>query len=118
MLARFRRSIATILAGTMVLFTVTSPAMGQDSAIVVRGLPQGTKMEMVPYGDLNLRFIAHLNILNHRVGTAVRNVCEYEARELVRGGFGYENCESAAWAGARPQIHRAYLRANRLASLR
>ena len=73
-------------------------------------------MQLVNFRDLNLRYIAHLNILNDRVGRAVRDVCDYEPRDVVLSmSDSYRNCANAAWAGARPQIHRAYLRANRLA---
>jgi UrcA family protein len=88
---------------------------GQDSDVVVRGLPEGTKVEMVSYGDLNLRLIAHLDILNDRVGRAVRRVCDFEPRDPLMSE-GYRDCADLAWASARPQIHRAYLQANRLAT--
>jgi UrcA family protein len=115
MSALFKRPTLAALLGAAALAGVAAPAAAQDSSIVVRGLPEGTKMQMVSYGDLNLRLIAHLNILNDRVGRAVRQVCEFEPRDNMNSG--YRNCADRAWAGARPQIHRAYLRANHLAGL-
>lgn len=116
MLARFNRPAVAVLTGMAAAFIfVASPAAAQDSDIVVRGVPEGVNVQKVSYGDLNLRLIAHLEILNERVGSAVKRVCDFQPRETIRGGFGYEDCSKAAWAGARPQIHRAYLRANRLA---
>lgn len=114
MLARFNRPMAVILAGAAASFIVAAtPSAAQDNDVVVRGLPEGTRMELVSYRDLNLRYIAHLEILNDRVGRAVRNVCDFEPREAIYSG--YRKCADSAWAGARPQIHAAYLRANRLA---
>ena len=114
MSVRLNRLAAAMLAGAASsLMMAISPAAAQERNVVVRGLPEGSRMEMVAYGDLNLRLIAHLNILNDRVGRAVRHVCDFEPRDNLNSG--YRNCSDAAWAGARPQMHRAYLQANRLA---
>ena len=114
MSARLCRAGALILTGAIAsIMFPSSPGVAQDSQIVVRGLPEGTRMEMVAYRDLNLRYIHDLNVLNNRVGEAVRHVCDFEPRDNLNRG--YRDCADAAWAGARPQIHRAYLRANRLA---
>ena len=114
MFACFNHPMAAIMAGVTASFIATaSTAVAQDSDVVVRGLPEGTKMEMVSYRDLNLRLIAHLDILNDRVGRAVRRVCEFEPRDYLSES--YKKCADGAWAGARPQMHMAYLRANRLA---
>ena len=114
MSARFNRAGAAVLAGVSAIAMVSStPAFAQDEDILVRGAPEGTKVEVVSYRDLDLRYIAHLDKLNDRVGRAVRNVCDYRPRDLMPAS--YRECADAAWAGARPQIHRAYLRANRLA---
>jgi hypothetical protein len=43
----------------------------------------------------------------------VRHVCDFEPHDYLNAG--YRNCATAAWAGARPQMQRAYLRANHLA---
>ena len=114
MLARFNRPMTVILAGATASFMVAAqPAVAQDGDVIVRGLPEGTRMELVSYRDLNLRYIAHLEILNDRVGRAVRHVCDFQPRDNMNSG--YRKCSDSAWTGARPQIHRAYLRANRLA---
>jgi len=114
MLARFNRAIAAVLAGVTASFTIVSvPAVAQDDDIFVRGVPEGARVEQVSYRDLNLRYIAHLNILNDRVERAVRKVCEFGPRDNMDAS--YRKCADASWAGARPQIHRAYLQANRLA---
>ncbi len=114
MSSRFNRGIAAVLAGaTATLMFASTPALAQDEDIFVRGIPEGAKSERVSHRDLNLRYIAHLNILNERVEKAVRNVCEFQPRDNLDAG--YRKCAEASWAGARPQVHRAYLRANRLA---
>lgn len=114
MLSRFNRVTAAVLAGTTAsLMVAAAPALAQGEDIFVRGVPEGAKMQLVSYRDLNLRYIAHLNILNDRVEKAVRNVCEFQGRDLMDKS--YRDCAERSWAGARPQMHRAYLRANRLA---
>lgn len=113
MIARFNRLTAALLGITATFMVTATPTVAQDGDVIVRGLPEGTKMQMVPHRDLNLRLISNLNILNDRVGRAVRNVCDFEGRDNLDAG--YRKCAEAAWAGARPQIHRAYLQANRLA---
>jgi UrcA family protein len=113
MSARFNRPITAALAGVAALIATAAPVAAQDGNIVVRGLPEGSRMELVSYSDLNLRLIAQLNILNDRVARAVRRVCDFEPRDNLNSS--YRNCADASFAVARPQIHRAYLRANRLA---
>ena len=115
MLAHLNRTAVAVLAGVAVIAFSTAPAAAQDNDVVVRGLPEGTKSQLVSYRDLNLRRIADLNILNKRVERAVRDVCDFEPRDRM-DPESYQKCADVAWAGARPQIHRAYLRANRLAS--
>ena len=113
MSARFNRTGAVTLAGAVAAALGAAPAIAQNSEIVIRGLPEGSRMEVVRFADLNLRLIADLNTLNDRVGRAVRRVCDFEPRDNLSDS--YRNCANASWAGAHPQIHRAYLRANRLA---
>lgn len=117
MFARINSRTAAILAGVTASFMIASPpALAQDDDVVVRGIPEGAKVEKVSYRDLNLRYIAHLNILNERVERAVRRVCDFEPRDRMGMSDSYKSCADGAWAGARPQMHMAYLRANRLAS--
>ena len=114
MIARLHGTTMAVLAGATALSMVAAtPAYAQDQEISVRGVPEGSKMELVSYRDLDLRYIANLNILNDRVGRAVRKVCDFEPRDNMDEG--YRKCSESAWAGARPQMHRAYLRANHLA---
>jgi UrcA family protein len=114
MSSRFNRGTAAVLAAaTATLLFASTPAVAQDEDIFVRGIPEGFKVERVSHRDLNLRYIAHLNILNDRVEQSVRKVCEFGPRDNMDAG--YRKCAESSWAGARPQIHRAYLRANRLA---
>ena len=116
MLSCLNRTAVAVLAGLVASpFIAASPVAAQDNEVVVRGLSRDTKAELVSYRDLNLRYIAHLNILNERVGRAVRNVCDFVPRDRLTDTESYNKCATTAWAGARPQIHRAYLRANRLA---
>jgi UrcA family protein len=117
MLARFNRATATVLAGvTASAILLSTPAVAQDDdEILIQGVPATAKVVRVSYRDLNLRYIAHLNTLNDRVERAVRDVCELaDVRDTLDAA--YRKCAEASFARARPQVHRAYLRANRLAS--
>jgi UrcA family protein len=114
MLASFNRMILASLAAIVALpLALNSPAVAQDTGITVRGLPEGTNMRLVSYGDLNLNLMAHRKILDSRINHAVREVCEFKPRDTDRGG--YQKCADLAWAGAQPQMTRAYVQAARLA---
>ena len=110
----FPNCAALILTGVAAsLFTAVSPATAQDNEVVVRGLPEGTNMRLVSYADLNLNRIAHRKVLDRRIGRAVEAVCEYKHKDV--DAMEYRECADAAWAGARPQIVQAYVRAAQLA---
>ena len=113
--ARFSRKVAIMLSVvTASVIVAPSPALAQeDYDVVVRGVPEGSRMHLVSYRDLNLNLIAHRKILDERVGNAVREVCSVGAGN--RQSPDYRLCANQAWAGARPQITRAYVRAAELA---
>jgi UrcA family protein len=112
---RLNRKIAFALSAvTAAVIVAATPATAQeDYDVVVRGLPEGARMQMVSHRDLNLNLIAHRKILDQRVGNAVREVCSVGAGN--RQSTDYRMCANQAWAGARPQITRAYVRAAQLA---
>ena len=113
--ARLSRKIATILsAATASIIVVASPASAQqDYDVVVRGVSEGSRMRLVSFRDLNLNLIAHRKILDDRVGNAVTDVCDVGSGNQMTPDR--RNCSDQAWAGARPQIIRAYVRAAELA---
>jgi UrcA family protein len=113
--ARLSRKIAIMLSAlTASTFFAAPPAIAQDDYdVVVRGVAEGTRMLLVSYRDLNLNLIAHRKILDDRVGNAVREVCSVGAGN--RQSPDYRMCANQAWAGSRPQITRAYVRAAELA---
>ena len=114
MLASINRVTLAILAGvTASSFAVILPAVAQDTEITIRGLPEGSRMRLVSFRDLNLNLIAHREILDKRVGSAVREVCAMAPANLQSPD--YRACTNQAWEGARPQITRAYVRAAQLA---
>lgn len=105
------RVTAAIMAASLAI--PVAPAIAQDYEVVVRGLPQGAQMRMVSYRDLNLNIIVHRKILDERVERAVRQVCDFQGKDNLAKD--YHMCADRAWAGARPQITRAYVQASRLA---
>lgn len=119
MLRSFNRATLAVLAGvTGSIFVAALPASAQETDVIVRGtLLPGAKLQRVSYRDLNLNLIAHRKILDLRVARAVRKVCD--SKDLLdERAPGFRACADAAWAGARPQITRAYVRAAQLAYYR
>ena len=111
--SKSRATLAILAAAAASSFAVILPAAAQETEITVRGTPEGTQMRLVTFRDLNLNLIAHREILDKRVGHAVRDVCAMGAANLQSPD--YRACTNQAWAGATPQITRAYVRAAQLA---
>ena len=114
MLTRFARITAAVLSGVTasLLVGATTTQAAQDRPVVVYGEPQQVNIEHVPYGDLNLAASADRKTLFNRVGSAVRNVCGFDA---VGVASDYRICAGLAWKDARPQIDAALAQADRLA---
>lgn len=113
--SRLNRTVATIATGVVAsLLLAAPPASAQDDdEVVIRGVSADRKVQRVSYRGLNLNLIAHRKILDERVGRAVREVCSFDTRDRLEPEYG--QCADRAWAGARPQITRAYVRAAELA---
>lgn len=92
-----------------------SIAAAQD--YTVYGQRPGTKLQLVPYRDLNLVYRDHQRVLNQRVGLAVRRVCSFDNGNIPVIDQDYRVCRDDAWGGARPQISNAIGRAHHLARL-
>jgi UrcA family protein len=92
-----------------------SIAAAQD--YTVYGQRPGTKLQLVPYRDLNLVYRDHQRVLNQRVGLAVRRVCNFDNGNIPILDNDYRVCRDDAWGSARPQISNAIMRAHHLASM-
>lgn len=114
MLTRFVRIGAAVLSGVtaslLVGATTTQAAQGQP--VVVYGETAPVNIERVPYGDLNLSATADRSTLYSRVGSAVRNVCNFDSVGIASD---YRVCAGLAWKDARPQIEEAIARTGQLA---
>lgn len=114
MLTRFVRIGAAVLSGVtaslLVGATTTQAAQGQP--VVVYGETAPVNIERVPYGDLNLSATADRSTLYGRVGSAVRNVCNFDSVGIASD---YRVCAGLAWKDARPQIEEAIARTGQLA---
>lgn len=115
---------STLKTGAIVAFAlaatiggIASVAMAQNSPYVVYGQRPGTKLQVVPYRDLNLLYPAHQSVLNDRVGRAVRHVCSFDTGNIPIMDNDYKVCRNDAWQGARPQISNAINRAHYMASI-
>lgn len=114
MLNRFVRISAAVLSGVTasLLVGATTTQAAQDRPVVVYGEPNQVNSERVPYGDLNLSAATDRKTLYSRVGSAVRNVCNFDAAGISSD---YRACAGLAWKDARPQIDAALSRAEQLA---
>jgi len=92
-----------------------SIAAAQD--YTVYGQRPGTKLQLVPYRDLNLIYRDHQSVLYSRVGLAVRRVCSFDKGNIPVIDSDYRVCRDDAWQGARPQISNAIGRAYQLARI-
>jgi UrcA family protein len=115
MLSRVARITAAVLSGVTasLLVTAATAQAAQDRPVVVYADRQ-LNIERVPYGDLNLAASADRKTLYGRVGSAVRNVCNFDTNGISTD---YRSCASVAWADARPQIHKALARADQMAAV-
>ena len=115
MLSRVARISAAVLSGVTasLLVTAATAQAAQDRPVVVYAQPN-VNVEHVPYGDLNLAASADRKSLYSRVGSAVRNVCNFDSRGISSD---YRTCASLSWADARPQIDKALARADQMAAL-
>lgn len=113
MLSRFARFTVAVLSGvTASLLVGATTTQAQDRPVVVYGETQPVATEHVPYGDLNLAASADRKTLYGRVGSAVRNVCNFDEKGIAAD---YRTCAGLAWKGARPQIDAALAKADQLA---
>lgn len=115
MLSRFARISAAVLSGvtaSLMVGAATTQA-AQETPVVVYGESQEFNTQRVPYGDLDLAASADRRTLYSRVGSAVRNVCNFDAVGIASD---YRACAGLAWKDARPQIDAALAQADRLAA--
>jgi UrcA family protein len=108
---------AVAITGTIVI--AASPAMGRQPIVVSAPAPEDVITRHVSYADLNLAAATGQLALHRRVGSAITSLC----REALSGydtslavAVGTRRCTDATWSDARPQIDRAVLRAQQLAS--
>lgn len=102
-------SMCAALAVTAGGLSVMIPLAEAKERPVVVVAPADVITRRVSYADLNLASRSGEKLLNRRVGSAVRSVCN----EAVGNSdfYGELRCQSVAWHGARPQIRRAVQRA-------
>lgn len=102
------------VGATAVMIDGAAPAAGAQQyspVTTVIGERDDRPSERVSYRDLNLAAARDERILNRRVGRAARGVCEPH-----RSDYGFSDCVSVAWSGARPQIDQAVRRAQEIAA--
>ena len=96
------------------LIAMAPAASAKDRPVVVVA-PLDVPTRRVSYVDLNLTTPAGEKLLNRRVASAVRSVCN-EARGISSDFYATIACRDGAWDGARPQMKRAVRRAHDFAA--
>ena len=114
MLTRSVRITAAVLSGVTasLLVGATTTQAAQERPVVVYGESRNVNIERVPYGDLHLAAAADRKTLYSRVGSAVRNVCNFDAVGIASD---YRTCSGLSWKDARPQIDAAIARGDQVA---
>ena len=114
---RYESSL-TLLAAVLTSATlVASTAMAavQTEPVVITGpLAADQFSKVVSFADLSLARADDQRRLNHRVSSAVKDVCavnDYYATRTLTSYSQFLECSEVAWCGARPQIAAAILRA-------
>jgi UrcA family protein len=94
--------------GTALVLAAASPVHSQSFShqpVTVQG-HRDSITRIVPYGDLALTSDQGRRILMRRVDAAVTQVCpDFDEQGSV---YDVPACQDFAWAGARPQIKRAF----------
>lgn len=102
-----------VFVASAAVATIAVPAEAKRPVVVKA--PADTATRYVTYRDLNLASAEGEKMLNRRVGKAVTGVC-YEINGPSPDFHIQMSCRGEAWRGARPQIARAVLRAQQIAS--
>ena len=109
-------SMCAALAATMGGLVVMAPsASAKERPVVVVAPETEAPTRRVSYTNLNLATTAGEKMLYHRVGQAVRVVCN-ESVGSSPSFYAEVACQDFAWKGARPQIKRAVQRASEIAA--
>lgn len=108
-----------ITAGAIVVMAPHASAAQHPNLVVTAPADADLVVRHVSYADLNLTMDRGVQVLNHRVGSAVSSVCiEAVGPDTHSLGSTIANmrCTRSAWNGARPQIARAVQRARDIAA--
>ena len=102
----------------LIAVAAATPAFSRSAPVFVTASAD-TVVRHVNYADLNLASFDGQRTLDHRVGTAVTDLCG-EAIGGNDGGTKYKlsmmHCSAEAWNSAQPQIDRAVQRARDIAA--
>jgi len=105
--------VAAALTASASLMLAAGPAAARD-VTVVASVEDEVPVARVSFADLDLADKGGQRSLRGRVSSAIRTVCApaYDGTGSIR----YAQCQSNAWAQARPQMISAVARASRLAA--
>jgi UrcA family protein len=104
------KRLTTGLCGlTLSLAAIATPAISQDGDIVVSGpvreLPGGILVgaQVISYADLDLSYAADRAVLNRRIASSVREVCN-RLRRAADNPVLNSRCENSAMRNAYRQV--------------
>jgi UrcA family protein len=106
------RIVLSLASGLAVAMSGPAAGAAPNDIKVVSKRISDIPSERVHYADLDLATANGLKRLNVRVGAAVSRVCQTSSYRDAMAA----KCSSYAWDGAKPQIERAALRAQQIAS--
>ena len=112
-------SLCAAAALTTLSVVVVTPAQAKSQPVTVTAHRAGDlPTQRVSYADLNLASASDQDILERRVGSAVKIVClerDQRAEKTLTSFTHFVACRNFAWDGARPQLAAAIDRARGLA---
>jgi UrcA family protein len=89
-----RKSIVTVLAAAALAGGLATPAVAADETVSVT----------VPFADLDVADPAGAEALTQRIDSAVDKVCDRPDMRNLKAMVAWEECRSAAMAGAMEQL--------------
>jgi UrcA family protein len=109
-------SACAAVAVTATSFVLVSTPLHAKSPIVVVVNPDDIVTRHISYADLNLASVAGERTLEHRVGSAIKSLCEEATGDSFTSlSRSYPKCRTSAWGQARPQLANAAQRARDIA---
>ncbi|MCW3798024.1 UrcA family protein [Sphingomonas sp. BN140010] len=97
------RSITLAAAALAASLAGTAVAQPASLLVVEGGRPLAGNQRLVPYGDLQLTSAADRQVLHHRIGLAIADLCD-PSHFSVTDPQGPMACAKQAWTDVQPRV--------------